>query len=476
MIRTTTFAIVATVLALSSAIANEEGQTPITICASFELFPDNTNLGSGFSLAGYLFRELGGGASLFVNESGGGIGLQFPREGVHVTLPTTVSAVEFTAAAFAGPVTVDALDSGGNIVRHTTVSNGVFQTVRLFAPEIVALQFADGSNEGIISEICVTLRNCCKPASNPVSSVDLLYTIRQTQKKAHESGLYEGTSHTGDLSDAILNAANAALASNPTFVRWDLVAVNGARGGVVGAKDVTAIIRVRRSDEVRGPTDLAGEYSAADGSRNTGYIELRNETEDLAEVIITVSNWRYTQNWSVQNNRPLTLRDLPSVGYGVAAFNPNHPRRRAIGGDAFQLAVPFEVTVTGKVGDYQLEIHPLEHQKASENERGSDELEIAVSSRNYRFTIDGNDNPPIRVKQGAKVKIVLTSNGGTHDWVVADDDGEEEEVLAQTPRVKKGEPAVAVVFTADRVGDHVYYCSVSNHRRRGMEGRFIVEP
>ncbi|CAL1125321.1 unnamed protein product [Cladocopium goreaui] len=169
---------------------------------------------------------------------------------------------------------------------------------------------------------------------------------------------FQGTSKAGDVSKALLDAANNALAANPTFVRWELVTVTGSRGGIIGAKDVTAIIRVL-SDDSNGAkqTQKSAGYSAPADGRHSGYIRLINETEDLHDVVVTVSNWRHTQNWSVQNGRPRTLRNLPSVGYGVAAFNPTHPRLRAIGGDSFQLAVPFEITVTGSARDYTVNKH-----------------------------------------------------------------------------------------------------------------------
>ena len=47
--------------------------------------------------------------------------------------------------------------------------------------------------------------------------------------------------------------------------------------------------------------------------------------------------------------------------------------------------------------------------------------------------------------------------------------------LARTARATPGAPAT-IEFTADRVGEHVYYCSVGTHRQLGMEGRFIIEP
>jgi plastocyanin len=101
--------------------------------------------------------------------------------------------------------------------------------------------------------------------------------------------------------------------------------------------------------------------------------------------------------------------------------------------------------------------------------------EFEVGSRNHDFSIDGVENPTVRVKKGTQVKIILTSQGGTHDWVFALKNGTNEVIVAQTPRVMSGAPAVSVEFVADTVGEHVYYCSVGTHRAQGMEGKLIVE-
>lgn len=104
----------------------------------------------------------------------------------------------------------------------------------------------------------------------------------------------------------------------------------------------------------------ASGYSAANGVRSAGEIKLINDTDDLQEVVITLSNWRYTKNWPVEQGSPITLTGLPPVGYGVAAFNPSNRGRTAIGGDSFQLSVPFEVVITGRNGRYRMHINPLE--------------------------------------------------------------------------------------------------------------------
>ena len=73
----------------------------------------------------------------------------------------------------------------------------------------------------------------------------------------------------------------------------------------------------------------------------------------------------------------------------------------------------------------------------------------------------------IRVKQGQTVQINFTNEQGTHDLVL-------DEFGARTPVIQTGQKA-SVTFVADKKGTFEYYCSVGDHRARGMVGKLIVE-
>jgi len=87
------------------------------------------------------------------------------------------------------------------------------------------------------------------------------------------------------------------------------------------------------------------------------------------------------------------------------------------------------------------------------------------------FTLDafkfGFSLKELRVKKGDKVKITLTNSDGLHDWAI-------DEFSAATERIGEGATAT-VEFVANTVGTFEYYCSVGNHRARGMVGSLIVE-
>jgi heme/copper-type cytochrome/quinol oxidase subunit 2 len=92
---------------------------------------------------------------------------------------------------------------------------------------------------------------------------------------------------------------------------------------------------------------------------------------------------------------------------------------------------------------------------------------IKITGENYKFMMNGKENPEIKVKVGEKIKIEFTSTEGFHDFVI-------DELEAKTTKVTSGE-LTSVEFVANQAGTFSYYCSVGSHRASGMEGTFIVE-
>lgn len=85
-----------------------------------------------------------------------------------------------------------------------------------------------------------------------------------------------------------------------------------------------------------------------------------------------------------------------------------------------------------------------------------------ISGQNFSFSL-----AEIRVKKGDKVKIIFKNVEGFHDWII-------DEFNARTPQINTGETA-EVEFTADKTGTFEYYCSVGEHRAKGMKGNLMVE-
>jgi len=100
-------------------------------------------------------------------------------------------------------------------------------------------------------------------------------------------------------------------------------------------------------------------------------------------------------------------------------------------------------------------------------EAGPNEVTFVVTGQNFKFQMDGETRPELKVKEGDKVRIEFTSIGGFHDWII-------DEFNAATTRVNTGGSTV-VEFIADKKGTFQYYCSVGSHRQQGMFGNLVVE-
>ena len=72
----------------------------------------------------------------------------------------------------------------------------------------------------------------------------------------------------------------------------------------------------------------------------------------------------------------------------------------------------------------------------------------------------------IRVNQGDRIRLTFRNTGGFHDWVI-------DEFDAATSQITAGN-SETVEFVADQAGEFEFYCSVGNHRARGMFGAFVV--
>ena len=124
------------------------------------------------------------------------------------------------------------------------------------------------------------------------------------------------------------------------------------------------------------------------------------------------------------------------------------------------------------IGGYALYNSPLEVTGSIVNEleelKNKEMKTFVLTGENFKFVMNGVDNPEIRVNEGDKVRIEFTSTWGLHDWVV-------DEFGAATERVINGGESTYVEFIADKKGTFEYYCSVGTHRANGMKGIFVVE-
>jgi hypothetical protein len=130
---------------------------PFLLCADFSLFPDNTRLGPGFTFAAMDFQDAPGGATpSFVNSTAGERGLQFSHTGLEVDLPVPVPWARLRVGRFAGPYSIEGLDSTNTVVStfQMTFPNS-YLNLRLRGPDLFAVRFTGGDDEGSVVSICV---------------------------------------------------------------------------------------------------------------------------------------------------------------------------------------------------------------------------------------------------------------------------------------------------------------------------------
>lgn len=96
------------------------------------------------------------------------------------------------------------------------------------------------------------------------------------------------------------------------------------------------------------------------------------------------------------------------------------------------------------------------------SDTASDVQVISMTGKEFRFTPE-----EIRVKAGQKVKVELKVEDMMHDFVI-------DELNVSTPIGQTGE-TVVVEFTPTETGEYEFYCSVGEHRAKGMVGTLIVE-
>ncbi len=127
----------------------------VSICADFSVFADDTPMKDDFIFV-FQFHNVVSGNKLFINASGGELGLQFHKDGVDVTLPAPVASVLLRVGTFAGDVGLEVFDDAGKSIGKQTISTSkTYQDIPVSAGGIYKLAFRGGGNEASIANICV---------------------------------------------------------------------------------------------------------------------------------------------------------------------------------------------------------------------------------------------------------------------------------------------------------------------------------
>jgi len=103
----------------------------------------------------------------------------------------------------------------------------------------------------------------------------------------------------------------------------------------------------------------------------------------------------------------------------------------------------------------------------------SDEETITATGEVKEFVVEGSNfkfSPAeMKVKAGDTVKVTLKNpDSMPHDFKI-------DEFNTATKIIAKGGADETIEFIANKRGTFEYYCSVGNHREKGMIGKLIIE-
>lgn len=131
-------------------------------CASFLAYPDNTVLGSNFTINGFTFQKLGSFnpfVNVFPDAAGKTVhGAQVANAGLTVTLPAPSGIIAILIGLFApAEATIQALNASGGIedVQQLPTDDLLHNvTLTQTTEPITHLRITGGGNEAVIHRIC----------------------------------------------------------------------------------------------------------------------------------------------------------------------------------------------------------------------------------------------------------------------------------------------------------------------------------
>ena len=130
-----------------------------TICARFDLFPDNTGLGITFTHSNYDFSSKDLTSAIAVNESSGEKGITIRPPGISVILITTVDYVAFRVGIWdSHPIDVIARDANGIIINQNTINgHNHYLDSSISGVGSKSIDFETIGNEELLVSICINI-------------------------------------------------------------------------------------------------------------------------------------------------------------------------------------------------------------------------------------------------------------------------------------------------------------------------------
>lgn len=139
-----------------------------------------------------------------------------------------------------------------------------------------------------------------------------------------------------------------------------------------------------------------------------------------------------------------------------------------VAGSMFYIGAKYEKNKLSRLGLLKNGTEQVRREKKNKKEEKINEGSLKEFSMTSYYDATGKwfSLKEIVVNKGDTVRIKITNTKGTHDFTL-----DEYRIKEMTPLNKE----VTVEFTADKVGEFEYYCSVPGHRQGGQFGKLIVK-
>jgi len=152
----------AALVLVAAVAAGGDEVRPLKLCADFSSYSIPHKFKDDFELSGYRIKKIGGAVALEIGNHDMEVGLQFPHEGIEITLPAPVPVTDLKLGVGAGGVKIEALDENKTVIYAVTVPHDEkFVSVSVKPPsanKIALLRLTGGDGEGVLASICVMLK------------------------------------------------------------------------------------------------------------------------------------------------------------------------------------------------------------------------------------------------------------------------------------------------------------------------------
>lgn len=127
----------------------------------------------------------------------------------------------------------------------------------------------------------------------------------------------------------------------------------------------------------------------------------------------------------------------------------------------FSLIIVILLITTNHLQNQNYETDPTKINPITNEPEYSTVREFEIDAYNFAYS-----KKLLSINYGEKIRIKLTSTHGTHDFKI-------DKLNITSNIVSEGE-STYIEFIPTQKGEFIYYCSLGDHRTKGMEGKLFI--